>query len=213
MEDIQVALVTGANQGIGLQIARHRASHGFTVLVGARNLERGEAVAKSIHGDQALQLDVTDRASIAAAAERIRDEFGRLDVLINNAAMSNTGLRPGMTVGEYSKSPRQSNVSLDLGEALADGQIILAAIATEGAQIDEEDASTMKRAPCGRPMCSGPCCLPSDAVPAARGATRTHCQNVERCNWLGETGTSWYGGLPEMSTERLLFYERLSQAE
>lgn len=113
-QEKQVALVTGANQGIGLQIAKDLASHGFTVLVGSRNLERGEAAANTINGDaHALQLDVTDQASIAAAADRIRNEFGRLDVLINNAAISNTGLRPGMTIEEYAKSTRPSNVSLD----------------------------------------------------------------------------------------------------
>lgn len=110
----QVALVTGANQGIGLQIAKDLASHGFTVLVGSRNLERGEAAAKSIDGDaRALQLDVTDQTSITAAAERVRDEFGRLDILINNAAISNTSLKPGMSFEEFAKSTRPSNVSLD----------------------------------------------------------------------------------------------------
>jgi NAD(P)-dependent dehydrogenase (short-subunit alcohol dehydrogenase family) len=114
MQDKQVALVTGANQGIGLQIAKDLASHSFTVLVGSRNLERGEAATKTITGDaHALQLDVTNQASIAEAADRIRNEFGRLDVLINNAAISNTGLRPGMTIQEYSESTRPSNVSLN----------------------------------------------------------------------------------------------------
>ena len=111
MQSKEVALVTGANQGIGLQIAKDLASHGLTVVVGSRNLERGEAAAKTIHGDaHAVQLDVTDTASIAAAAARIRNEFGRLDVLINNAAISNTSFRPGMTVEEYEKSTRPSVV-------------------------------------------------------------------------------------------------------
>ncbi|MBV9508261.1 MAG: SDR family oxidoreductase [Acidobacteriia bacterium] len=114
MQDKQVALVTGANQGIGLQIAKDLASHGFTVLVGSRNLERGEAAAETIIGDaHALQLDVTDGSSITAAAERIRKEFGRLDVLINNAAISNTSMKPGMSIEEYAKSTRPSNVSLE----------------------------------------------------------------------------------------------------
>ena len=114
MQDKPVALVTGANQGIGLQIAKDLVAHGFTVMVGSRDLKRGEAAARTIDGDaRALQLDVTDKASITAAAERIRKELGRLDVLINNAAISNTRLRPGETIEEYSKLTLPSNVSLD----------------------------------------------------------------------------------------------------
>jgi len=113
MNNKPVALVTGANQGIGLQIAKDMVAHGFTVLVGSRNLERGEAAAKEVGTDaHALQLDVTDQASIDAAAERVRSEFSRLDVLMQNAAISNTGLRAGMSVEEYSKSTRPSVVSL-----------------------------------------------------------------------------------------------------
>jgi NAD(P)-dependent dehydrogenase (short-subunit alcohol dehydrogenase family) len=114
MQDKPVALVTGANQGIGLQIANDLAGHGFTVLVGSRNFERGEAAAREIGPDAyALQLDVTDRASIFAAAERVRNEFGRLDVLVNNAAISNTSKLPGQSVEEYVRLNRPSNVSLD----------------------------------------------------------------------------------------------------
>jgi NAD(P)-dependent dehydrogenase (short-subunit alcohol dehydrogenase family) len=114
MHDKPVALVTGANQGIGLQIAKDLVAHGFTVLLGSRNLERGEAAAKEVVPNaHALQLDVTDQASIAAAAARVRNEFGRLDVLVNNAAISNTRLRPGQSVEEYAQSTRTSNVSLD----------------------------------------------------------------------------------------------------
>ena len=60
-----------------------------------------------------LQLDVTDQASITAAAEHIRKELGRLDVLINNAAISNTRKTPGMSLQEYAKISRPSNVPLD----------------------------------------------------------------------------------------------------
>ncbi len=91
-----VALVTGANQGIGLQIAKEMAEHGYTVLVGSRNFEKGESAAKSIGADaHAIQLDVTDGASIAAAAERIRSEFGRLDVLMDNAGISHAPNQSG----------------------------------------------------------------------------------------------------------------------
>jgi NAD(P)-dependent dehydrogenase (short-subunit alcohol dehydrogenase family) len=112
--DKEVALVTDANQGIGLQIAKDLASRGLTVLVEWRNLERGEAAVKAIDGDaHAVQLKVTDSASIAAAAERIHSEFGRLDGLTNNAAISNTIWQPGMTMDEYTKTVRPSVVSLD----------------------------------------------------------------------------------------------------
>jgi NAD(P)-dependent dehydrogenase (short-subunit alcohol dehydrogenase family) len=114
MHDKPVALITGANQGIGLQIAKELAAKSFTVLVGSRNFSRGEEAAKTIDGDaRALQLDVTDRASIAAAAKRVREELGRLDVLINNAAISNTSKRPGQSIADYAKLTQPSNVSLD----------------------------------------------------------------------------------------------------
>ena len=110
-----VALVTGANQGIGLQIARELAAKDFTVLVGSRNLARGVEAATSIKGDaRALQLDVTDRVSIAAAARRIRDELGRLDVLVQNAAISNVQkTQLGLSLAEYAKTSVASKVSID----------------------------------------------------------------------------------------------------
>src|SRR5580658_5990242 len=113
MQNKPVALVTGANKGIGLQIAKDLAAHGFTVLVGSRNLEHGETAAKSVGADaSALQLDVTNQPSIAAAAERIQNELGRLDVLVNNAGVSHVG-KPGRPLQEIAKSVRASVASLD----------------------------------------------------------------------------------------------------
>ena len=113
MQDKPVALVTGANKGIGLQIAKELAAHGFTVLVGSRDIENGETAAKSVAADaRPLQLDVTNRASIAAAAERIRNEFGPLDVLVNNAAISHAG-NSGRSLEEMMKSGRLGAASLD----------------------------------------------------------------------------------------------------
>ncbi|MCB0196336.1 MAG: SDR family NAD(P)-dependent oxidoreductase [Anaerolineae bacterium] len=113
MNDKRVALVTGANQGVGFQVAKELVANGLTVFVGSRNFERGEAAAKAI-GPRAiaLQLDVTDQASISAAAERIREAFGRLDLLVQNAAISNT--RKGdLPLQEYAQITLPSNVSLD----------------------------------------------------------------------------------------------------
>lgn len=124
MQNKPVALVTGANQGIGLQIAKDMVGHGFTVLVGSRDLARGEEAAKAVGpGAHALQLDVTNDASIATAAERVRREFGRLDVLIQNAAISNLSARPGQSMQEYSKTTRPSVVSLDEMRAVWDTNV------------------------------------------------------------------------------------------
>ena len=124
MPDKPVALVTGANQGIGLQIAKDLVAHGFTVLVGSRSLERGEAAALEVGPDaHALQLDVTDQASVTAAARRVRSEFGRLDVLVQNAAISNTNKQPGQTVAAYAATTRPSNVSLDEMRAVWDTNV------------------------------------------------------------------------------------------
>ena len=124
MQDNPVALVTGANQGIGLQIAKDLVAHGFTVLVGSRNFERGEAAASEIGPNaSALHLDVTDQGSITSAAKRVQSEFGRLDVLIQNAAISNTNKQPGQTVAEYAATTRPSNVSLDEMRAVWDTNV------------------------------------------------------------------------------------------
>jgi NAD(P)-dependent dehydrogenase (short-subunit alcohol dehydrogenase family) len=91
-EQRKVALVTGANKGIGLEIARQLASdHGMTVLIGARDEGRGREAAEKLRAAgldaHVVVLDVTDQKTIDAAADRIAKEFGRLDVLVNNAGI------------------------------------------------------------------------------------------------------------------------------
>jgi NAD(P)-dependent dehydrogenase (short-subunit alcohol dehydrogenase family) len=87
-----VALVSGANRGIGKEVARQLAERGFRVLLSARDGDRASAAAQELvqgtGGDVApLTLDVSDPSSIAAAAERLGAEPGRLDVLVNNAGV------------------------------------------------------------------------------------------------------------------------------
>ena len=84
----QTALVTGANKGIGFETARQLARRGFTVWLGSRDQERGESAAKDLADDgdvRFVSLDVADAESVGAAAARIGDETGALDVLVNNA--------------------------------------------------------------------------------------------------------------------------------
>ena len=123
MQYKRIALVTGANQGVGLQVAEELVANGLTVLVGSRNFERGEAAAMEIGpGAIALQLDVTDRVSIAEAAERVHKEFGRLALLVQNAAVSNTR-KGSLSLQEYVKISRPSNVSLDEVRAIWDTNV------------------------------------------------------------------------------------------
>ena len=107
-----IALVTGANQGIGLEIAKALSANNYTVLVGARNVKKGEVAARSI-GPNAhpIQLDVTDETSIREAAKRVGDEFDRLDLLVNNAAISHAG-EPGRSAEELIASGSISTASL-----------------------------------------------------------------------------------------------------
>jgi len=87
-----VALVTGANRGIGRDVARQLAERGYEVLLSARDGEQAAAVASELAGKTGaavtpLTLDVADPDSIAAAAEQVRADPGRLDVLVNNAGI------------------------------------------------------------------------------------------------------------------------------
>ncbi len=88
----KIALITGANKGIGLETARQLASqHGVHVLIGARDIKKGESAAAKLTKEgleaEPIAIDVTDPQSIAAAAKRVGEKFGRLDILINNAGV------------------------------------------------------------------------------------------------------------------------------
>jgi len=89
--DTRVALVTGANKGIGEAVAAGLARHGFAVALGARDTSRGRAAEARLHGEgldaRFVELDVDDDASVTAAVGAIERDFGRLDVVVNNAAL------------------------------------------------------------------------------------------------------------------------------
>lgn len=88
---MKVALVTGANKGLGFETVRQLARNGFKVYLAARNEEKGEAAAKQLQAEdlavEFIQLDVTKNASIRKAVDHIKDSEGHIDVLVNNAGV------------------------------------------------------------------------------------------------------------------------------
>jgi NAD(P)-dependent dehydrogenase (short-subunit alcohol dehydrogenase family) len=98
MTEMRIALVTGANKGIGLGIARELARQNLFVLLGCRNVAQGTAEAERICKDggeaRVLVLDVTDSTSIAAAVADVARDFGRLDILVNNAGVARETANP-----------------------------------------------------------------------------------------------------------------------
>jgi NAD(P)-dependent dehydrogenase (short-subunit alcohol dehydrogenase family) len=98
MNNKKIALVTGANKGIGLETTRQLAQKGITVLLGSRDLAKGEAAARELSKGgldvRAIEIDVNESASIRKAVAQVERDFGRLDILINNA---------GVLVDDYNK--------------------------------------------------------------------------------------------------------------
>ena len=94
----KIALITGANKGIGFEVARQLGTEGITVLVGARDPQLGEGAAAKLRteGIEAhfIELDVTKPESIAKAAEQIRGQYDRVDILVNNAGVVAKGDGP-----------------------------------------------------------------------------------------------------------------------
>ncbi|MEU8899630.1 SDR family oxidoreductase [Nocardia sp. NPDC048505] len=109
-----IALVTGANKGLGRETARRLAASGWQVFLAARDAERGTRAAAELAAEGAtvrfLPLDVTVRESVDAAAELVRATAGRLDVLINNAAVAGTGRPPAETRDTELRTVFETNV-------------------------------------------------------------------------------------------------------
>jgi NAD(P)-dependent dehydrogenase (short-subunit alcohol dehydrogenase family) len=91
MSDVKVALISGANKGLGLETGRQLGKLGFTVLLGSRDALKGEVAARQLRDDgvdaRVVKLDVVKQSDIDAAAAMIESEFGKLDVLVNNAGV------------------------------------------------------------------------------------------------------------------------------
>ncbi len=113
-EASKVALVTGANKGIGFEVSRQIAKAGWTVLVGARKEELGKAAAAKLQAEgldvRFLHIDLDDHETALVAAETVRNQFGRLDLLINNAAVADMSDGPPSKVKlESAQTVTQTN--------------------------------------------------------------------------------------------------------
>ncbi len=91
MANSRIALITGANKGIGFETAKQLGRQGITVVIGARDEAKGKPAADALKKEgidaRYVQIEVTDDASIARAAATVEKDFGRLDILVNNAGV------------------------------------------------------------------------------------------------------------------------------
>ena len=134
----KIALVTGANRGIGREVARQLAEHGFRVMVGARKAEAGKKAAAEIGGGggraEFLEIDVADGASIQRAAKELAGRVDHLDVLVNNAGILGDGTLTALNVG--ADIVRQTFETNTLGALLvAQAMVPLLHKAPDGARI------------------------------------------------------------------------------
>lgn len=111
-EQVKVALITGANKGIGFETARQLGQQGILVLVGARDLAKGEAAATElkdagVHA-RAVKLEVNSPADYGVVAAMIQKEFGKLDILINNAAIFNDNRKANETSTTSAEALRET---------------------------------------------------------------------------------------------------------
>ena len=121
----QIAIITGANKGIGLETARQFGNDGMHVIIAARNLEAANRAAEVLTAEgisaAPLQLDVTDKNSIEAAVERVSAQYDHLDVLVNNA---------GIMKDAFDKAPSQQ--SLDIWRQTFETNLFGAVAVTQG---------------------------------------------------------------------------------
>lgn len=110
----RVAVVTGANKGIGREIARQLAEQGFVVYLGARSERNGQAAEDALRAEglevRFLHLDVTDETSVALAAKRLTDEAGQVHALVNNAGIGAPVRLPSQTPVDDVRRVYETNV-------------------------------------------------------------------------------------------------------
>lgn len=140
-------LITGANKGIGFQTARLLGARGWTVLLGARDRQRGKQAEQTLREGGAdarfVQLDVTDQESVTRAAGWVTTEYGRLDVLVNNAGIVRADGRglPSQTTLQSIREVYETNVFGVVAVTTALLPLLLAAPAARIVNVSSEVGS------------------------------------------------------------------------
>jgi NAD(P)-dependent dehydrogenase (short-subunit alcohol dehydrogenase family) len=124
-----VALITGANKGLGFEMARQLGQHGVTVIVAARDKKKGEDAAAKLRAEgfeaHPLKLDVTAKEDYAKAAKFVADKFGHLDILINNAGVSNEDMSKGNSTSTIPEDDLHKTFETNLFAPVAITQALL----------------------------------------------------------------------------------------
>jgi NAD(P)-dependent dehydrogenase (short-subunit alcohol dehydrogenase family) len=171
---VKIALISGANKSIGYETARQLGSLGMTVLVSARDTERGRQAEQSLRDGGAdarfVQLDVTDEKSIRQAAEWIEAEYGHLDVLVNNAGtatISRQGAKPSETSLEDMRAVYETNVFGVVATTNAMLPLLRRAPAARIVNVSSEVGSITGRSDPAHPLAQMP---PSVQYPSSKAA-------------------------------------------
>lgn len=194
-ESKRIALVTGATAGMGLEIARQLGAAGFLVLVGARDADQGAGVVTELQARGAdadvVTLDVTDAASVAKAAERIGEKFGRLDVLVNNAGVSfDHGKMPTETTLDDFRRTYETNV---FGVATVTNAMLPFLLKSHDGRIINQSAALGLQSQVARlepPMVN----LRMTAYSTSKGAL--NCLTLEYAKFLKDTSVRIYATSP-----------------
>jgi NADP-dependent 3-hydroxy acid dehydrogenase YdfG len=141
----RVAVITGASSGIGEATARALAADGHRVALLARRAERTHALADELgHGAIAIQADITDRVSVVAAADRVRQELGGADILVNNAGV--------MLTAPFSSDQREEHrrmVETNLLGAMTTTEVFLDQLRDRGGDLVNISSVVGRVAPAG----------------------------------------------------------------